>query len=800
MPLSADEINQAIGQFSLPEEEEPECDKLHQEFLREFPRSRLPNLRIDDYALGRNPKSFCWWLEFGTSDLGRVGGATAYKHIVFYSKKEKQWRFKKFTSEKEAFEAARKGILRILQLAEEDKFSEIDLVPPFENQNLTREKILYLFFPEKFLNISSPEHMRAFCEMFGVGAPADATATVLNRKLLEFKQQHPTFSGWSNYRFTRFLYTQFPPQRQYWKIAPGRNAAFWEECKAGGFICIGWDKVGDLGNYDNEAGLRDAFRREYPDEPVRKAKEIWNFYNLEEGVMILANRGMTSIVGVGQVTGAYSFDEGRREFKHLVRVRWLPAAEYTIPDNHKSLVSHWFGVTVKELSREEFRALTEAVPPLQRPRWKRASPDSYDLVLEVPGNLDPVNLGHLFEAFVSTEHSAQPGINEYIRGDFAAWVKEPTGVLTSPAYVTLSNWFLSNPPYSGSTRAKAAEDLWDFLFLCRPEERLSSPSANHKLLPEDFDKWWKQLQLLQGPISTPVVGATPVAGARFAQLCTETYLPQSFFEDCERLLLTQKQLILQGAPGTGKTFVTEKLGLWWAGAAERVRTVQFHETYGYEDFVQGIKPFRDPSGKTAFQLQEGIFLRICRDARENNSQCYALVIDEINRGKPARIFGELLYLFEYRNREVTLQSGQTFGIPDNVYIIGTMNTVDKSIALVDYALRRRFAFVTLLPVRDGKSVVLRKWMEAHGIENADYIERLFVALNKVVTAKDDALVIGHSYFMFDEAVKKRNFTEEMLDFIWRYWIIPLVSEYEYELRSAQIEDKYGLSTIKQLAG
>jgi 5-methylcytosine-specific restriction protein B len=289
--------------------------------------------------------------------------------------------------------------------------------------------------------------------------------------------------------------------------------------------------------------------------------------------------------------------------------------------------------------------------------------------------------------------------------------------------------------------------------------------------------------------------------SRFAQLCRETFLPESFYVDCERLLEGQKQIILQGAPGTGKTFVAEKLATWWAGAPERTQTVQFHESYGYEDFVHGIKPQYDSDkDRTLFRPIPGIFVVFCEVARGNGENRYVLVIDEINRAKVSRVFGELLYLLEYRNKSVLIQSGEKFSIPPKVYIIGTMNTADKSIALVDYALRRRFAFATLRSVEGDKSIVLRPWLEANGIANADHVDRLFVTLNKLIAAKDEALMIGHSYFMSAEAVAKKRFTDDLLRFIWRYRIMPLAAEYEYELSAAQIEEKYGLAAVTRLAG
>jgi 5-methylcytosine-specific restriction protein B len=298
-------------------------------------------------------------------------------------------------------------------------------------------------------------------------------------------------------------------------------------------------------------------------------------------------------------------------------------------------------------------------------------------------------------------------------------------------------------------------------------------------------------------------GAIATSANRYAEICEATYLDEKFFADCERLLKTKKQIILQGAPGTGKTFVAEQLATLWAGDATRVKVVQFHESYGYEDFVHGIRPQRDPdTGNTAFVPTPGVLLNFCKEIDKDKTvpPCnYVLLIDEINRAKTARVFGELLYLLEYREKEVELQSGSRFSIPPNLYIIGTMNTTDKSIALVDYALRRRFAFVDLVPVKDSQSTVLGKWMESKGIGNAADVEQLFVALNNAVAQKDEALMVGHSYFMQEQAADEKWFSTELLRFIWDYYIMPLIAEYEYQSSRAELEEKYGLAALQESA-
>jgi 5-methylcytosine-specific restriction protein B len=798
MPLSLVEIQNAIAEFQWSQEEEAEATQLHQEFLKRYPRERIASLTLDEYALGKG-EGACFWLEYGTDKLGSIRGATALKHVVYFDSKGNQWRYnKKYTSEDEAFQAVRTGLLKLFEFAEHDRFTEIDAVEPFQGQNLTRGKWLYMYFPEKFVPIFSTDALSDFGQMFALTPVEPPSATLLNRALLEYKSSSPLFSAWSNHRFMRFLYEKFPPVA-FWKIAPGEKASEWPDCRAKGYICIGWDGIGDLSRYDDQQSLKKAMLDENPKDTKKQVTQVWRFKHIETGDIIIANRGMTSIVGIGRVTGPYFFSTERAHLKHCLPVEWFHTTEYPIPD--KAVASDWFGYTLKKLTRPEYDKVSPAASHSGALRWRRDTSDSFDLVLDNLELLDRATVGELYKQFMNSECAAQPNFSEYLREALSAWIAHPEEPLTSVAYATLSNWFTTAfTALNTSPRAAAARKLWDALFLSAPDERLTPSDQNHVVLKEPFDRWWTKQLELQGaaPPQTPAPPEEP--SGRFAELCNETFLPVDFFEDCERLLETKRQFILQGAPGTGKTFVAEKLAAWWAGESGRVLPVQFHESYGYEDFIHGIRPHYDAVTKTTFfKPEDGVFLKFCESAR-NSSARHVLIIDEINRAKTARVFGELLWLLEYRKKSITLQYGQEFSIPDNVYIIGTMNTIDRSIALVDYALRRRFAFMTLWPVRDGKSVVLNAWLKFRGIANAAEIDNLFVALNTAIAEKEEALMVGHSYLMVDEAIKAGRFSEELLEFIWRSQILPLVSEYEYQLNSDQIEGKYGLAAIRKRVG
>ena len=254
-------------------------------------------------------------------------------------------------------------------------------------------------------------------------------------------------------------------------------------------------------------------------------------------------------------------------------------------------------------------------------------------------------------------------------------------------------------------------------------------------------------------------------------LAAELYLTADFLQNIELLLEDKKQVIFQGPPGTGKTYVARKLAKHLADSEDRVTLVQLHPSYAYEDFVRGFRPTLT-DGQPGFELKDGPLLWAAERARGEPDEKHYLVIDEINRGNIAKVFGELYFLLEYRDEKIRLQyqreSGETFSLPGNLYIVGTMNTADRSIALVDLALRRRFNFVEFHP--DGEPVkgVLRRYLQkkAPGMEwVADVVDRANEKL-----ADDRHAAIGPSYFM------KEGLDEGAVERIWKHSVLPYIEE------------------------
>ena len=245
----------------------------------------------------------------------------------------------------------------------------------------------------------------------------------------------------------------------------------------------------------------------------------------------------------------------------------------------------------------------------------------------------------------------------------------------------------------------------------------------------------------------------------------------------------RKNLILQGSPGTGKTFIAWRIAWYLIGKkdSDPIKMIQFHQSYSYEDFVQGYRP----TDKGGFELKNGVFYRFCKRARANPGTPHVFIIDEINRGNLSRIFGELLMLIEADKRgdqyAMSLTySDERFHVPDNIYILGMMNTADRSLALVDYALRRRFAFETLEPGYGRPE--FKRYLESNGTEPTlvnRIVERMG-ELNRKIEEDPElgpSFEIGHSYFVPNdgEAISEARYTH-----IVDTQIEPLLREYWFD--------------------
>ena len=283
----------------------------------------------------------------------------------------------------------------------------------------------------------------------------------------------------------------------------------------------------------------------------------------------------------------------------------------------------------------------------------------------------------------------------------------------------------------------------------------------------------ERVDLSQYPLYSMPNGLEPYDRSKFLQ---QAYMSGENFDTLCTLLQHKKNIILQGAPGVGKTFIAKRLSYAMMGVKDenRIEFVQFHQNYSYEDFIMGYKPT-----DKGFELQEGIFYQFCDRASKDRDHDYFFIIDEINRGNMSKIFGELLMLIEkdYRDTSAKLAySKREFSVPDNVYLIGMMNTADRSLAMIDYALRRRFSFFEMEPAFDSDGFVA--YQSSLGNEMFDSVIDCIKELNRDIR-KDVSLgsgfCIGHSYFC-----NQKECTEEWLKAVVYYDILPMLREYWFD--------------------
>ena len=302
-----------------------------------------------------------------------------------------------------------------------------------------------------------------------------------------------------------------------------------------------------------------------------------------------------------------------------------------------------------------------------------------------------------------------------------------------------------------------------------PYRRAHQQALFTEILTGDWPAVMGEAPALQDPqpktaaISTGQAGPNPAYD--LSTCAAETGFSEADLARWVRAIHRKGQAVFYGPPGTGKTYLARHLARHLVGGGDGfIDLVQFHPAYAYEDFLQGIRPQTDEAGRLHYQMLPGRFLQFCQQAAQKRDTC-VLILDELNRANLARVFGELMYLLEYRDQAIPLAGGGTLRIPANVRLLATMNTADRSIALVDHALRRRFAFISLPPNYD----VLRHYHQRH--QTGYPVEPLIRLLQRLNAAIDDPhYAVGVSFFL------RPGLAAELAD-IWQMEIEPYLEEY-----------------------
>lgn len=298
----------------------------------------------------------------------------------------------------------------------------------------------------------------------------------------------------------------------------------------------------------------------------------------------------------------------------------------------------------------------------------------------------------------------------------------------------------------------------------------SQQGSFFKVTPDEFDII---MDLVRGDNPLPKKDSKEAYDK--SRFLDEVFVSYDDYEQLESLLLRKKNLILQGAPGVGKTFAAKRLAYALMGEINesRVMQVQFHQNYSYEDFVMGYKP----NEEGGFEIKNGIFYKFCKRAASDREHKYFFIIDEINRGNLSKIFGELLMLIEndYRDKPIQMSyRDEQFSVPENLYLIGMMNTADRSLAMIDYALRRRFSFFEMKPGYENAAFM--EYIKKQKDPKLSNLVKAIIELNKEIESDDSlgsGFCIGHSYL----CNLKGSYN---LSNIVEYDIIPMLREYWFD--------------------
>jgi len=661
--------------------------------------------------------------------------------------------------------------------------------------------------------------------------------TKLAQKIMEVLRKEPEFGDADLALVDYFLYSA--SKARFWQIAPGERGKYWVDEPVWlkrGIASIDYHELvadlhEDLLKINSKDKLLEEYIKSHPEDSIRSCQQqtgmLHNFLNeVEIGDLIVANRGRTSILGYGRIVSEPKIDESL-EYPILREVEWIKAdLNAPIADDLKGK----FGRTISGLSFKEFKTLVQKNSSGRAIRYWNVHPTSRD----GKGNLMEFWNEWQQRGIVTIgwpEIAREYGNKVFEFNDYDSFL---------PTYRRI---------YGDDSGPKT---LWHFLrdmnegdiiIVNRGQKTIvgqgviTSPARIDPGEDYPFHRTvdWEAFSS-EIPIPLHLKGnfrliVRELSESEYHDIMTPITAPRHLlFKSIHHVLKYKNQVILYGPPGTGKTWMAknyiknfEKSPAMQEGAAESFKRscfVTFHQSFSYEEFVEGLRPSSDDEGNICYSVHEGIFKTFCRNAfnalmneaglstvwlegdtmplltvderqrvtgvQENVP--FFLVIDEINRGDISRIFGELITLLEADKRlfaeqelVVTLPYSKTnFGISPNLRIIGTMNTADKSISLVDVALRRRFGFIEMMP----QTAVLEEHLQSGSGSTQEIFDLSIKLLERVnqqiISLYDRDHQIGHSYLMKLKGAASRDDAIEKLWFVWYYEILPLLQEYFYD--------------------
>lgn len=602
--------------------------------------------------------------------------------------------------------------------------------------------------------------------------------------------------------------------RNYFKFAPGSQASEWERFHNENIIAIDFN-FDDLNKFESreemnkEIGLKD-------DDKSNKTWNLWLFKTANIGDVVFATKGVNTCLGIGIIEGSYFFDGIWDNFNHRRKVKWITDKVYQYKSNtlknyknlfrpdtfsptivyefilneyvrlYPELASIFAANNLKFTAEKigttpivseplvEIDEVNEETEPLNF-WWLNANPKIWSISNHTEGQRQTYT--------THNEKGNKRRIYKYFEaakeGDLIiGYESTPTKQIKAIYEVTKGIHNTANGEEIEFELVEKLEipvhwnDLKNNAALQHCEVFINNQGSLFKLTEEEYDII-REIIDNKNIITEKLLQSSNIKKYKFTDDSDKPFISEVDFLQTVALLKRKKNIILQGPPGVGKTFIARKLAyeIMQEVKDANIEMVQFHQSYSYEDFIQGLRPTQ----KGGFDLRDGIFYSFCQRALAHPDRPFFFIIDEINRGNLSKIFGELMMLIEADKREEKFALKLTYAedeedrfyVPSNLYIIGTMNTADRSLAIVDYALRRRFAFITLQPDYGNN---FRSFLASKGL-SAGMVEHICSAVSKVNSKiKEDinlgeGFQIGHSYFCtFTTNEDENKWWNEILSF------------------------------------